>query len=134
MGPRRALKQLRELDDTDMTTLTAKTAFLLAIVTFWRPASDLAKISFASIKFNSTKDEVTLYAIDVKETHQKFTRITKFEDAERCPVITLKKYLHATREAKVRETSDALFISLDGTKSVKGERISKLIRGLMDVL
>jgi hypothetical protein len=129
-----ALNQLKDMDDSDMTTLTAKTAFLLAIVTFWRPASDMARISFASITFNNTGEEVTLTAIDVKEACQKSTRILKFEDPECCPVITLKKYLNATRHGKIRETSDALFISLDGKKPIKGERISKLIRGLMGAL
>lgn len=129
-----ALNQLKDLDDSDMMTLTAKTAFLLTIVTFWRPASDMARISFASITFNNTEEEVTLTAIDVKEAWQKSTRILKFEDPECCPVITLKKYLDATRNWKIRETSDALFISLNGKKPIKGERISKLIRGLMSAL
>ena len=122
-----ALNQLKGLDDLDMMTPTAKTAFSLTIVTFWRSASDMARISFASITFNNAEEEVTLTAIDVKEACQKSTRILKFEDPECCPVITLKKYLNTTRNEKIRETSDALLIPLDEKRPIKGERISKLI-------
>jgi integrase-like protein len=129
-----ALSRLKEVDDTDLAKLTSKTAFLLAIVTFWRPGSDLARISHSSIKFDRSGKEVTLYAIDVKEAYQKHVRIVAFEDEGCCPVVTLKKYLHATKDMEARKLSDALFLTRDGRDPLKAERISKLLKIFMEII
>ena len=117
-----------------MSTLTAKTAFLLAIATFWRPASDLARISYSSIKFNNEKTEVMFSAIDVKEGAQKSMRLVELTEKYCCPVYTLRKYLNLTNDDETRKTSDQLFISLENHAPLTGERISKLVRQLMDAL
>jgi integrase-like protein len=129
-----ALEKLKDVDDTKRATLTAKTAFLLAITTFWRPASDLSRIAYSSIKFNSEKTEVMFSAIDVKEGAQKSTRLVGFNEKACCPVYTLRKYLHWTKDDEARKNSDRLFISLETHTPLTGERISKLVRQLMDNL
>ena len=61
-------------------------------------------------------------------------KIGQDSDVERCPVVTLKKYLHATKEMEGRKSSDALFLTLDGKNPLKAERISKMLRILMGAL
>ena len=129
-----ALQRLKDVDDSDWSTLSAKTAFLLAISTFWRPASDLARISYSSIKFNDLKTEVMFSAIDVKEGVQKSMRLVEFKEKYCCPVYTLRKYLHRTRDDEARTTADQLFISMETHSPLSGERISKLVRQLMSTL
>lgn len=60
----KALRNLASNTNTSTQFLGRKTAFLLAVTTCWRPASDLARISAQSIRFS--QDTVTLSAHDVK--------------------------------------------------------------------
>ena len=129
-----ALRKLENLEVLDLTALTAKTAFLLAIVTFWRPASDLSRISYSSIRFSTNDSEVMLTAYDTKEADKKTVRIIAFRERACCPVYTLRRYMRRTENAPARKEADKLFVSRDGQAPLTGERISKLVRMLMSDL
>ena len=73
-------------------------------------------------------------AINVKEGAQKSMRLVELTEKYCCPVYTLRKYLNLTRDDEARKTSDQLFISLENHAPLTGERISKLVRQLMDAL
>ena len=75
-----------------------------------------------------------LAAYDVKEADKKSARFGKFTEEECCPLVTSKKYMHMTRDAEARKTSNQLFVSIDELTPLFGERISKLVRGMMDTL
>jgi hypothetical protein len=89
-----ALKSLSEMKGRDILFLAKKTAFLLAIASCWRPASDLERISFRSIRF--TENAVSFSAHNVKEAASKSVRIVAFSDCRVCPVRTLQDYIEAT--------------------------------------
>ena len=104
-----ALRKLGEREESGISFLARKPAFLIASAMFWRPASDLAWISYKSIRF--TKDSVMLTAHDVKASRSKSTRIVTFSNHKICPAQTLREYLDRTRNEPAKDGSDSIYFS-----------------------
>ena len=133
MGPRKGAEEAGSNREEKHAFLSTKTAFLIAITTFWRPASDLARISYKSIQF--TSNAVEFMAHDVKEHGSKSARIVAFsKNPKVCPVQALKVYLNTTHDAPARKDSEKLFIATNGLHAVTDETISTWITTLIPEL
>lgn len=87
--------------------LSTKTVTLLALASFWRPRSDLARIRLKDVKIDSQGLEIV--ATKPKEGDFKETRIERIEDEATCAVKTLEIYLERTKELR-RNGAEGLFI------------------------
>ena len=129
-----ALKKIADNPDHELRLTRARTLFLLAIATFWRPGSDMQKISRKSVLFKG-KEEVTFTAIDVKEGGNKTTTLLAYkEDWRVCPVYWLNFYMKLTQGDRAAIEDDALFTSHDGYTALSADTLRKIIREFMTQL
>jgi hypothetical protein len=110
--------------------LSEKTAFLLALGSFWRPRSDLARSSLDNLKIS--KEGITIVAIQPKEADYKQTFVSRCSIVEICPVHTLEIYLQRTAEARSVNHTSQIFISNNKPhKAVSADTIGRWISNLL---
>lgn len=95
-------------EEKELKLIAGKTAILIALASFWRPKSDLARIEEADVIL----EERTMYlgSTKPKEGNYKDVLIHKFEENAICPIESVKLYLSITKD--MREKTKNLFITL----------------------
>ena len=129
---KKVLDHLKEIDSekAGLERVSGKAVTLLALATFWRPRSDLARIQLQDVSFSNEK--VRIICTKPKEGDFKETSISYYEaEPEICPVKTLKIYLERTGER--REKTKALFIThkkpyRDATADTLARWISSILK------
>ena len=123
------LEVCKTIDNNTCTIndLSSKTSILLALATFWRPRSDLARIEFKNVIFKEIYFKVT--ASQPKEGDFKTTTVYKCSDQDICPYVCLKKYIERTAETRQGSNSSKLFIvTSKQTHDASGDTIARWIK------
>ena len=104
------LEYLEKIDTNTagIKEISHKAVCLLSLASFWRPKSDLARIQLTDVKFSST--HVQLTSTLPKEGIAKSTTLSRFNNANLCPVRTLEKYIELTKNNR-NEKCTSLFIT-----------------------
>lgn len=110
--------------------LSEKTAFLLALGTFWRSRSDLARSSLDNLKISEAG--IAIVAVQPKEADYEQTFVSRCSIMEICPVHTLEIYLQKTAEARSVSHTRRIFISNQKPhKAVSADIIGRWISNLL---